>query len=141
MKVQPAWADQSDRIILRGSWCKGGRPREIPVRNEQQRVVLDEAKRLSASGSLIPTRKSYRDHLIAWKRATTHAGISRTHGLRHQYAQTRYRELTGSICPAVGGKPIREMDDRGRATDRLAREQIARELGHDRIAITRVYCG
>ena len=141
MKIQPGWAGQGDRIALRGSWCKGGRPREIPIRNDRQRAILEEAKRLSASGSLIPARKSYRDHLAAWKSATKDAGISRTHGLRHQYAQTRYRELTGSICPAAGGKPIREMNDRGRVADRLAREQIAREPGHDRTAIVQVYCG
>ncbi|GAB3112559.1 hypothetical protein GCM10027217_41860 [Pseudomaricurvus hydrocarbonicus] len=31
------------------------------------------------------------------------AGLSKLHGLRHAYAQERYRELTGWNAPANGG--------------------------------------
>src|SRR5450631_1503196 len=44
IKIQPEWADRGDKLVLKNSWTKGGREREIPVRNEEQRQVLNEAK-------------------------------------------------------------------------------------------------
>jgi site-specific recombinase XerC len=32
IKLHPAQADQGDRLVLQGSWTKGGRPRAIPIR-------------------------------------------------------------------------------------------------------------
>ena len=46
LKIQPGWADRGDTLLLKDSWTKGGRDREIPIRNAEQRQVLDEAKRL-----------------------------------------------------------------------------------------------
>jgi hypothetical protein len=31
IKIQPAWADRGDRLVLKDSWTKGGRAREIPI--------------------------------------------------------------------------------------------------------------
>jgi site-specific recombinase XerC len=45
IKVRPEWADRGDKLVLKDTWTKGGREREIPIRNEEQRRVLDEAKR------------------------------------------------------------------------------------------------
>ena len=50
LKIQPAWADRGDTLLLKDSWTKGGRDREIPIRNAEQRQVLDEAKRLGGQG-------------------------------------------------------------------------------------------
>jgi hypothetical protein len=61
IKIEPAAADQGDRIVLKASWTKGGRRREIPIRNEEQRTLLDHAKRLAGSGSLIPPHLRYID--------------------------------------------------------------------------------
>jgi hypothetical protein len=47
IKIQPAWADRGERLVLKDSWTKGGRAREIPIRNAKQRQVLDEARRLA----------------------------------------------------------------------------------------------
>ena len=141
MKIQPRWADRGDKLILKGSWTKGGRPRAIPIRTAYQRGVLEEAKRLAQNGSLIPNHKSYRQHLHTWEHATRKSGLSKTHGLRHAYAQTRYQELTGWKSPHQGGSARNKLNGEKRDLDHKARMQIAEELGHSRITITYVYLG
>ncbi len=81
MKIQPRWADHGNKLVLKGSWTKGGRPREIPIRTHEQRQVLNEAKTSAGNGSLIPPNKSYRQHLQTWEHETRRAGLSKTHGL------------------------------------------------------------
>src|SRR5471030_2322077 len=44
IKIQPVWADRGDQLVLKDSWTKGGRERQIPIHNDEQRRVLDEAK-------------------------------------------------------------------------------------------------
>lgn len=34
MKLRPSLADRGDRLWLKGSWTKGGRGREVPIRTE-----------------------------------------------------------------------------------------------------------
>jgi len=63
------------------------------------------------------------------------------HGLRHGYAQSRYRELTGRLSPAAGGLGIRELSPVDREKDDQVRLLISRELGHERIEITAIYLG
>lgn len=46
IKFQPAYADRGDHIALKGSWCKGGRPRTLPITTTEQRAVLDDAQPL-----------------------------------------------------------------------------------------------
>ena len=69
------------------------------------------------------------------------AGIHRVHGFRHQYAQVRYRELTGWAAPAAGGPRSRELTAEQKAIDREARLTISAELGHEREQVTAVYLG
>ena len=45
IKMQPEWADRGDKLVLMDTWTRGSRAREIPIRNEEHRRVLDEAKR------------------------------------------------------------------------------------------------
>jgi hypothetical protein len=141
MKIQPRWADRGTKLVLKGSWTKGGRPREIPIRTAYQRGVLEEAKRLAGNGSMIPPHKSYKQHLHTREHETRKAGLSKTHGLRHAYAQTRYYELTGWKSPMQGGPSRDTLAGEQRALDIQARQQIAEELGHARISITYVYLG
>ncbi len=44
IKFRPSYADRGDRIVLKGSWTKGGRPRAVPVTTPEQRAVLDQAR-------------------------------------------------------------------------------------------------
>ena len=141
LKIQPAWADRGDRLVLKDSWTKGGRAREIPIRHVEQRQVLDEAKRVAGRGSLIPADRSYVQQLRRFEYQCDRAGIHRVHGHRHQYAQERYRELTGWSAPAAGGPRSRELTREQKLIDREARLTISRELGHEREQVTAVYCG
>ncbi|KAF0247412.1 MAG: hypothetical protein FD167_3188 [bacterium] len=63
IKFQPSWADKGTSIVLKGSWCKGGQQREIPITSLYQRDILDKAHSLAGSGSLIPNNRSYIQHL------------------------------------------------------------------------------
>lgn len=143
IKIDVVWADRGHRLVLKASWTKGGRPREIPIRTEAQREVLERAKVLAATtpkGSLIPTGQ-YKDQMRRYERQTAAAGLHRMHGLRHAYAQNRYLELTGRLAPAApGAKPGKLRRDE-RALDREARKIISEELGHGREQITAVYLG
>ena len=139
MKFQPSFADQGDYIRLKASWTKGGRERIIPVRTEEQRDVLNRARRLAGLGSLIPSNRNYVHQLRVYEGNTLRAGLSRMHGLRHAYAQNRYEELTGWKCPAAGGPKSKALTPEQRELDRVARLTISRELGHEREAVTCAY--
>lgn len=141
IKIQPMAADLGDRLMLKDSWTKGGRAREIPIRNEQQRTVLAEARQFVGTGSLIPVGNSYKDQLNRFKAQCQAAGIYHVHGHRHHYAQARYRELTGWMSPAQGGPRFRQLTLDQRGVDRRARLILSEELGHSRERIVATYIG
>ena len=141
LKIQPAWADRGDKLVMKDSWTKGGRARAIPIRNAEQRRFLDEAKRLAGKDSLIPADRTYVQQLRRFEYQCDRAGIHRVHGHRHQYAQERYRELTGWSAPAVGGPRSRELTREQKLIDREARLTISSELGHEREQVTAIYLG
>ena len=147
MKFQPEYALDGQRIEnakyirLKDSWTKGGRSRNIPITNDKQRHELRNAYALAVNngGSMIPQNKTYKTHLASFERVTHDLGVGQTHGLRHGYAQTRYLELMGFPCPAVGG--FRSLPADEVAKDKEIRMLISEELGHSRINITSVYLG
>ncbi len=75
-----------------GIFTKQRREREIPIRTDLQRAVFNEAKLLAGKGSPIPEEMSYVEQLQRFKAQCTKAHIRRVHGLRHAYAEQRYRE-------------------------------------------------
>ena len=96
--------------------------------------------------------RTYVEQLRLYERQTANAGLSKLHGLRHLYAQSRYRSLTADHAQARGlgagwSAPVDGGPGRGaltpvqQAIDRLVREQISRELGHEREAVTALYLG
>ena len=141
IKFNPTYADQGDHIRLKSGWTKGGRPRTVPITNEAQRQLLEEAKALANGGSLIPPHLKYIQQLRHYERQLRNAGLLKLHGLRHAYAQRRYEELTDWKAPAAGGPAAKSLTSDQRALDRGAREALARELGHEREAISAVYLG
>ena len=141
IKFTPARDDRGGCIRLKGSTTKGGRPREVPVRHEAQRALLDEARRLVGSFALIPPQRTYKQQLKVYESQTREAGLYRMHGLRHRYALSRYEELTGWKAPAAGGPPQRSLTGAKRRIDTAARRAIAEELGHRRALIASVYVG
>ena len=141
IKFQPSFANQGDHITLKASWTKGGKPREIPVRTEAQRLVLGRALQLAGNGSLIPSSRNYRQQLRIYERHTANAGLSKMHGLRHAYAQQRYQELTGWPAPAAGGPTVKALMPGQKLADKKARQTISGELGHERIQVVGIYVG
>lgn len=147
MKFQPEFAldgqtiENAKYIVLKPTWTKGKRGRTIPISNENQRKELRKAYALAQKngGSMIPKEKSYKTHLASFERVTSALGVGQTHGLRHGYAQTRYRELMGFDCPAVGGPRSLTADEI--AKDKEIRMLISEELGHGRIGVTSIYLG
>ena len=141
IKFEPSYADQGDHIRLKSSWCKGGRPRTVLIRNEQQRKALDRAHQIAGKGSLIPPQWKYVQQLRCYERQTEKSGLNKMHGLRHAYAQTRYEELTGWLAPACGGPTSKQLTAEQRKVDLKARLTISAELGHKREQITATYLG
>lgn len=146
MKFQPSYAlagfppATADKIMIKPSWSKGGRYREIPITNDRQRQeLLGRVQALAGNGSLIPADKSYRQHKNTFEYETRQAGIGQTHGLRHLYAQNRYYELTGWQCPQSVGCVVIALNEK--EMDKQARLQISEELGHGQLQITGVYLG
>src|SRR5205823_9008606 len=112
-KIVPKWADRGDRLVLKASWTKGGREREIPVRTQAQLQLVDEAKALAKGKSLVAAPyDTYRDYLKYFRYQCERVGIHAFHGHRHCYAQTRYLELTGWACPARGGITVSQNNSR-----------------------------
>lgn len=141
LKFTPRLADKGNFIALKPSWTKGGRYREIPVTTERQRALLDEVKAFAGGDSLIPPNLTYIEHRKAFEYRTLKAGLTNLHGLRHNYAQWRYKQLAGFPCPKAGGKPRSALSAAERAIDEEARLTVSEELGHSRIDITKAYLG
>ncbi len=141
LKMRPVIADKGDRVALKASWTKGGRYREVPITHPKQRALLDEVRRVVGDGSLIPPGKNYYQALKRYENQLIRAGVSNAHGLRHGYAQWRYKALTGWACPAAGGPTVDRMTRAEEARDRAARLQVSNELGHGRLDVTDTYLG
>ncbi len=141
IKFIPSFADRGDHLTLKSTWTKGGKERDVPIRTDEQRAVLMRAHQLVGNSSLIPSERNYVQQLRIYERQTANAGLSKLHGLRHAYAQSRYESLTGWKAPAAGGPVSRALSPGQKVMDRHARRIISQELGHIREQITSVYVG
>lgn len=137
-------------LKLKPSWTKGGIGRNIPIRTQGQREWIRKVQSLVKPGkSLIPEKDDYKKHLNRYVYQARHMRLKNLHGLRHAYAQERYKELTryfdkegkGWDCPFLGGKPKSQMTDYERIIDAKVKHILTRELGHSRPNITEVYLG
>jgi integrase len=141
LKFQPEYADKGDHLSLKGSWCKGGREREIPVLTEHQRDVLNRASELAGKGSMIPPEHNYKEWLSTYEKATNRAGLHELHGLRHSYAQERFEAVAGFKSPLAGGPGRDQLTPEQKERDFEARMVVSNELGHNREEVTAVYLG
>lgn len=154
IKFVVSYADRTTHIHLKSSWCKGGRERDIPVVTKEQTQLLKRIRAAVGVGSLIPERMKYIEQLKVFEKQMHRAGLGKTHGARHLYAQTRYTQLTAEIQNRITGKDLdgfkavcaggvkpAQMDKQDRMIDREARQTLSRELGHDRIQICSIYLG
>ncbi|MEO8402612.1 MAG: phage integrase N-terminal domain-containing protein [Gammaproteobacteria bacterium] len=138
LKIKPHVADKGDKLELLSSWCKGGRGRVIPIRTEEQRYWLEQAKNLARkfNHSLIPENKNYIRQRYVYEKQVARAGLKNMHGLRHAYAQQRYKELTGWDAPINGGPKSCDLTREQKQIDYKARMILTEELGHSREQIT-----
>ena len=152
LMIQPRTADKGSHLVLKPTWTKGRRSREIPIVTQSQRDAIEQAKQMAPEprASLIPPHRTYVQQRRLYDKQTRKAGLSNLHGLRHAYAQNRYRALTraldpngeGWACPMRGGPSRSELKDPEQARiDEEVRLQISQEMGHGRILITYVYLG
>jgi site-specific recombinase XerC len=141
IKLRPGWADQGNALRLQASWTKGGRERVIPIGTPEQRAILDAAKQLADGGSLIPKEATYKDQLKAFRAECQRVGINGVHGLRHRYAQERYRQKAGWACPARGGPRAKQLTPEQRSIDQRVRLEVSLELGHSRAQVVAIYLG
>lgn len=150
MKFTVRDAIDGNTIIIKPSWTKGGIGRTVDITNDAQRQWLDNVTRLVRPGhSLIPHDRSSKHHLNHYESQAKLMEVCKLHGLRHAYAQRRYKELTrllepsgqGFNCPIDGGKPYRSMSITEKMIDRQARQILSRQLGHSHVSITRIYLG
>ena len=110
---------KDNKLILKGSWCKNGRPREIKLSQEKVREFA-ELKKFAISSDYNKSRdlKQEMNHI---GNSIKNAGFN-MHAVRHAVAQERYAELISN------GKSGKE-----------ARQVVSNELGHNRDYITKVY--
>jgi hypothetical protein len=143
LKIKPHLADKGDHLELLPFWCKGGRGRFVPIHTAEQRHWLEEAKMQAGKlgNSLIPPTKTYIRHRYVYDKQVVRAGLRNLHGLRHAYAQQRYKELTGWEAPINGGPTSTELSSAQKAIDQQVRLILTEELGHSRLQIVRQYCG
>ena len=141
IKIRPVLADKGDILWLKPSWTKGGRAREIPIRTEAQRDLLDRAHALAGKGSLVPADKNYKAQKNRYEGQCIRAGLCKMHGLRHAYAQRRFEEIAGFLAPLAGGPKRAALTNDQRALDKKARAVVSKELGHEREQITVTYLG
>ena len=148
IKLVPSQADCGDLLCLKSTWTKGGIARQVPITNDKQRDFLARAKAFVGNNrSLIPLNSSNKNQVNQYISQTREAGMRNLHGLRHAYAQRRYREISQAIsgkayeCPLRGGKLFKNMTTEERLLDKKVRYRIAIELGHSRRQIVAIYCG
>jgi hypothetical protein len=90
---------------------------------------------------LIPQDQTYIQQRRFYDKVTREQGYYNLHGLRHAYAQNRYKEMTGWACPLAGGPSRKDLNATQKKLDDNARLWISQELGHSRSAITKNYIG
>jgi site-specific recombinase XerC len=129
--------------ILEGT--KGGRPRMVPIETEAQRQLSERVRAVAAGnakglltakpGQSLASARSHA-YFVMRKAGITKKALGFTiHGLRHQYACTIYKQLTGEEAPVRGGGLVDE------DLDKRARLDISERMGHSRPEIVSAYIG
>lgn len=128
---------------------KGGRPRNIDIDTNEQRIVLDHVKSMVGKSEHLGWT-TMRDgsaadidySLAKWHKMLAKIGITKAlsnvtgHGLRAQYAENAAL-IINVIPPTLGGST----GQMARDDLNLKREQVSELLGHSRKSITSAYFG
>ncbi len=124
---------------------KGGRPRAIPIDNDEKRAALAYACKISKvtnghigweSLSLEQAVKRFANIMQKFGITKKEAGVT-AHGLRHEYINDQYEVITGQPSPIRGGLK----EDVDPQLDLEARTRLTLDAGHSRTSITPAYFG
>jgi integrase len=137
------WRADAGEALLVDDGTKGGRPRVVPLRSQEQRDALSylKAQVHTRNGSLADPSLTLKQAITRYYVVMRAAGITlkglgvTSHGLRKEFANKVYFELTGVRSPVQGGPPI------DRVVDREARLRLVEHLGHARESIGTAYLG
>ncbi len=137
------WRADAGEALLVDDGTKGGRARVIPLRSQEQRDALNflKAQVRTHNDSLADPALTLKQAMTRYYVVMRAAGITRkglgitSHGLRKEFANRIYFELTGVRSPVQGGPPI------DRAVDRAARLRLVEHLGHARESVGTAYLG
>lgn len=155
-KFNPCKSVLSNGSVLVAAGTKGGRERIIHFISDQGRNAIELSKLYSPGGNTMAPGISERQWNALFYRTIRDYGLSKVnskasaHGLRHAYAQDRYRGLTGFDPPVKfsSREVFREEAERvkgadWRNLDMEARSLLKSELGHgqDRNDIVSQYIG
>lgn len=140
LMLRPHFADQGSVLdVSRGT--KNGRPRVVPIDTPERRAAIERAKAMcgrmeSVAGNerALAQAKNHFYHVVRSCGIARENGIV-PHGLRHEYANDRFEEKTGTNSPVRGGNELT------READYATRLEIAEELGHSREDVTTHYLG
>lgn len=136
--------DKTGILLKRGT--KGGRLRVVPVETDAQRAVLDRAEKMAGGveNHIGAIGKSLQQNMRHFRHVLSKHGITKRelgvtpHGLRHEYANDRFEDLSGGFkTPVRGGVKGQMPQD----LENKVRYRISEELGHSRIYITTAYYG
>lgn len=124
---------------------KGGRPRSIPIDNDEKRAALAHACKISrvTNGhigweelSLEQAVKRFANIMQKFGITKKEAGVT-AHGLRHEYINDQYEVITGHPSPVRGGLK-KDVDPQ---LDLEARTRLTLDAGHSRTSIMPSYFG
>ena len=143
--------------IVRGT--KGSKLRTLKIKNDQQRAVIKMLRHYISPGcNFISPRLKYnsRDPKRHTNKSRSYNAFSKAcygcfnrhgismddgivpHGLRHEFVLNSFKEISGFDSPLrEASKPTKLT----REVNKSTREQISREIGHNRDSITSAYAG
>jgi site-specific recombinase XerC len=139
---KPKLADRGGYIVVTEG-TKGGRDRVLAVTTDAQRQLLDYCKLRCASATAHLGRpgKTLLQEMHHFEYIMAKFGITRkvlgvtSHGLRHQYLNDRYEEISGKPSPVRGGGEV------NKELNEMARYRVSELAGHSRINVTSAYFG
>ncbi len=144
--LKPLNADQGKNLFVTDG-SKGGRARMVPIDTPRKRELLEQAKEiargnargvLSAKPGMSLTQAINRYYNLARKvgvgRGQGKLGVT-LHGLRHEFAGSLYKQITGVAAPVNGGR----LEDQEQA--RRALQITSEQLGHSRKHAGAAYLG
>lgn len=144
VSLKPQQADLGQNLFVTDG-TKGGRPRMVPIDTIEKRDLIERAKVIASSNKrgILSDRPSRPLHTsinhyyyLCRKAGVSQSGLGVTlHGLRHEFANNVFREITGVDAPVNGGR----IDDPELV--RRAMQVTSNQLGHGRKDAGAAYLG